>query len=141
MIISHRGNLNGPDPTTENTNEQINKAINAGFYVEVDVWGIKGELWLGHDRPIEKCKMHPKLIYHCKDIHAAERCGLSNAHFFMHEIDKQVLTSEGYFWTYPGYQIGNYSIACLPELKPSWDITKAAGVCTDYPIRYRDTLK
>lgn len=134
MIISHRGNLDGPG--TENTNEQIKKAINAGFFVEVDVWGIKGELWLGHDRPKEKYIESPKMIFHCKDIHAAEICRLMGVHYFLHELDKRVLTSFGYLWTFPNQQIGTNSIACLPELYPKWDISKAAALCTDYPIKY-----
>jgi len=136
LIISHRGNLNGTDPETENTNWQIVKAITAGFFVEVDVWGIKGELWLGHDRPTEKLTFElSKLIYHCKDIHAAVICKEKGYHYFMHELDKRVLTSEGYFWTFPNQQICSHSIACLPELHPNWNIEKAAGICTDYPLK------
>ena len=51
-IIAHRGNLNGPDPETENTPNQILKAIDAGFEVEVDMWFHgQNRLMLGHDRP------------------------------------------------------------------------------------------
>ena len=36
-LISHRGNINGPDLEKENTIEQIFIAIGKGFDVEVDV--------------------------------------------------------------------------------------------------------
>ena len=39
-VISHRGNLNGPNKQTENTIESIKTAINLGFDVEIDVWYI-----------------------------------------------------------------------------------------------------
>lgn len=48
-IISHRGNLNGPNKQTENTIESIKLAINLGFDVEIDVWYIDNILYLGHD--------------------------------------------------------------------------------------------
>jgi hypothetical protein len=36
-IISHRGNLTGSDQKLENKPEQIEKVINMGFDVEVDL--------------------------------------------------------------------------------------------------------
>lgn len=141
IIISHRGNLTGPNPETENTWGQIIKAMDAGFYVEVDVWGIKNQLWLGHSEPKELIPIaysHHRLIYHCKNIHAAEICEEIQAHYFMHEVDRRVLTSDGYLWTYTGFTVSKSSIACLPEKDPDWDISKAGGICTDYPLKYRE---
>ena len=37
-LIAHRGNVNGPDPLTENTPEKIESAITAGYDVEIDIW-------------------------------------------------------------------------------------------------------
>ena len=37
ILISHRGNLNGPSPKKENTIEYINHALNEGFNVEIDI--------------------------------------------------------------------------------------------------------
>ena len=37
-IISHRGNLNGPNKNLENRLDTIEKAIQLGFDVEVDIW-------------------------------------------------------------------------------------------------------
>ena len=51
-LIAHRGNVNGPDPLTENTPEKIESAIAAGYDVEIDIWyDEEGKLWLGHDEP------------------------------------------------------------------------------------------
>ena len=49
-IICHRGNLNGPNPLTENNLRQIDVCIEKGYDVEVDLWVGDG-IWLGHDGP------------------------------------------------------------------------------------------
>ena len=46
--ISHRGNLNGPTDQ-ENNPQYIQKALDAGFAVEVDVWVENGKWYFGHD--------------------------------------------------------------------------------------------
>ena len=52
ILISHRGNINGPNPEMENNPEYIQKALDLGYDVEVDVWGTKYGAWyLGHDGP------------------------------------------------------------------------------------------
>ena len=38
ILISHRGNLNGPKPDQENSPNYINNAISKGYNVEIDVW-------------------------------------------------------------------------------------------------------
>ena len=55
IIISHRGNLYGPDKENENKPGQIQKVLNLGYYVEIDVWLFDWKLYLGHDM---------KQIYH-----------------------------------------------------------------------------
>ena len=52
--------------------------------------------------------------------------------FFWHQNDDFVLTSGGYFWTYPGKKVCKKSIAVLPENEPDWDFLDAGGICTDY---------
>ena len=37
-LIAHRGNINGPNPETENTVNQIDKCIEEGYDVEIDLW-------------------------------------------------------------------------------------------------------
>ena len=50
--ISHRGNLSGPDPETENSPKQIYKVLNLGYHCEIDLWKINDKFWLGHDEPV-----------------------------------------------------------------------------------------
>ena len=49
VIISHRGNLDGRKPGRENKPDYIQEALDAGYDVEIDVWMINNELFLGHD--------------------------------------------------------------------------------------------
>jgi hypothetical protein len=51
ILISHRGNLNGPNPERENHPDYIWEALRAGFEVEIDVWWVEGKFKLGHDEP------------------------------------------------------------------------------------------
>lgn len=51
ILISHRGNINGPNPELENKPEYIDTAIYLGYDVEIDVQMIDNEIYLGHDRP------------------------------------------------------------------------------------------
>ena len=51
ILISHRGNINGSKPEMENKPEYIQQALDLGYDVEIDVWLIDGNFFLGHDEP------------------------------------------------------------------------------------------
>lgn len=142
VLISHRGNLNGPDPRHENMPEYITEALRQGFDCEVDVWKVGEELFLGHDNPQYKIPdewlVRIGLWWHCKNIEAASyavKARLNNA--FWHQQDDCVIITGGYLWTYPGKPLTDKSIAVLPESVENWDTGVAYGVCTDYPLKYR----
>ena len=74
-LIAHRGNIQGPDPTTENKPEQIEACLDAGYDVEIDLWyDEEGTLWLGHDQPQYQVTWwwlagkSSNLWIHCKDL-------------------------------------------------------------------------
>ena len=48
-IISHRGNLNGPESETENSPKKIEEALKLGYECEIDVWYQSGVFTLCHD--------------------------------------------------------------------------------------------
>ena len=50
-IIAHRANLNGPNSAEENHPASIDRAIDQGFDVEVDLWFLDGKYFIGHDNP------------------------------------------------------------------------------------------
>jgi hypothetical protein len=139
IIISHRGNLYGPDKENENKPGQIQKVLDLGYYVEIDVWLFDGKLYLGHDFPqyetnISFLESNDKIICHAKNIDALEYLVNKTIHCFFHDKDDVVLTSQNWLWVYPNKKLTKNSICVLPELcdNPSND---CKGICTDYVIK------
>ena len=167
-IISHRGNLYGPEPTIENTVKALQVALHKGFSIEFDLWYHEGEYWLGHDKPQKKIlpwKIHewveeyPKamLYCHCKDIVTLQR--FVYVHYkhlknqcipFFHDIDECILLANGNLQVHPKYVNNAYifpeqSIAVLPQLKDfeyydKETMKKFMGICTDHPIALMESL-
>jgi hypothetical protein len=136
ILISHRGNLNGKIESLENNPEYINQALKTGLDVELDVWSVEGEWFLGHDKPDFKINLeylyNDRLWCHAKNIEAVEKLSAcKNIHWFWHQNDVVTLTSEGYIWAYPGSQPIKNSIAVMPE-KYDDDLSLCIGVCSDY---------
>ena len=138
-VISHRGNLSGPNLKRENSPEYIDEALNLGYDVEIDVWHKSGDFYLGHDMAIYKIDISwllnraSKIWVHCKNTEALDillRYQMINC--FWHQTDDVTITSKKYVWAYPGKQPIHNSIAVLPELLDD-DISQCLGVCTDNP--------
>ena len=131
ILISHRGNLNGKSDR-ENQPDYIKEALSQGFDVEVDVWHIDNQFWLGHDKPQYKVSEglfeHPNLWCHAKNIEGLYSMLEDDIHCFWHQEDDVTLTSKGYIWTYPGKQLTKNSICVLPESVPD---VKISGICSD----------
>tara|TARA_R100000657_G_C4662972_1_gene106741 strand:+ start:493 stop:936 length:444 start_codon:yes stop_codon:yes gene_type:complete len=145
ILISHRGNIDGPNPENENKPSYIIDAIKQGYDVEVDFWFIKNKFYLGHDEPqysipIELLESYfKKLWIHCKNVDAINKLSELDRsgfylNYFWHEQDKVTLTSQGYLWAYPGIDCSN-GIAVMPELSEN-KFKEALGVCSDYIINY-----
>lgn len=145
--ISHRGNIDGKSIYLENTQEYIDTAISVGFNVEVDVWIIDSELYLGHDKPSQQVQFDwlfyrkEKLWIHCKNLEAFLffKNKTWELNYFWHQNDDFALTSQGYLWTYPNKPLSEYSIAVMPEMHNDvmvWDnkigIQNCAGICSDF---------
>jgi hypothetical protein len=137
ILISHRGNLNGKCDE-ENHPDHIDMALAQGFDVEIDVWKVLDEYYLGHDEPQYKVSMkflkNEKLWCHAKNIEALYDMNKEGVHCFWHQTDDVTLTSKGYLWTYPEKGLTKNSIAVLPK-----EIDKnlnCYGVCTDEVVRW-----
>jgi hypothetical protein len=141
FLISHRGNINGPNQKQENHPDYIMKAIDAGYDVEVDVWFVNGKFFLGHDFADHEVSkyflLNDKIWCHAKNIIALHKLVEIGAHCFWHENDKCTLTSKGYIWTYPGEQLFGKSIAVMPKNNKS--LSSCIGVCCDYISQYGET--
>jgi hypothetical protein len=140
VLISHRGNIEGKNPHKENNPEYIKDALDLGYDVEIDVWFINGEFWLGHDEPVYKTDfkflMNEKLWCHGKNPQAIVEMKKYAIHYFWHQSDILTLTSKNYIWVYPGMQPIERSIAVMPEIYND-NITKCIGICSDYIKNYR----
>jgi hypothetical protein len=139
-IISHRANLSGPNPELENNPVQINKVIELGYDVEIDLWVKNGNFYLGHDEPYYKIDKYwltnrkQFLWVHLKNIEAVETETVKSLNYFWHESDKFTLTSNGTPWCFPGIYINHGITVCLdryPKIE-----SKVLGICTDYVEDY-----
>ena len=143
-LISHRGNLNGPNKERENHPDYIWEALQAGYDVEIDVWWVDGKFKLGHDEPqydfpfslIEN--HYSKLWIHCKNMDALSQLNEldssgSKLNYFSHEDDLGVLTSRGYIWSTHLYDRG---ILVMPEVFEKEPNKNTLGVCSDYIKNY-----
>jgi len=145
-IISHRGNLNGPDPERENSLKAISECLEINIDVEVDIWFKDNCFFLGHDFP--EIELDPsyfnndKIWFHLKNIECLEHIKIHNPkHYFWHENDTCTITSCGKFWFYPGSFISsNNAIFVMPELHTDKDnLLKLNNyaICTDYVKIYQ----
>ena len=148
IYISHRGNINGKIEEYENYPRYIDSAIKLGYDVEIDVWFINDEWWLGHDEPQYKISVEwleerqDKLWIHCKNVDAMVELESGNKHydgfnFFWHETDTLTLTSLSFIWAYPGKQPIKGSIAVMPEIHNE-DVSQCYGICSDYIEKYKN---
>jgi hypothetical protein len=148
IIISHRGNINGPVPDKENRPSYIDCAIGNGYHVEIDVRSVSGELWLGHDEPQYKIdhnwlnKRRDYLWIHCKNVEAAHECWAY--HSFCHTNDPFTYTTTGKIWLHDLSKTID-SDTIIPLIS-SEDILKPINgtpfaICTDYPRHFTNNLK
>jgi hypothetical protein len=140
ILISHRGNIDGPNHVRENSPYYIMEALAMGYQVEIDVWYEADCFWLGHDTPYYKTDykflMDERLWCHAKNIEALLEMKKYAIHYFWHEQDTVTLTSKNYIWAYPGKQPIKNSIAVMPELYKE-DISLCRGVCSDFIKKYK----
>ena len=83
-LIAHRGNTDGEKKKYENDPNYLNKAIEKGFEVEIDIFSKNSEWYFGHDEPTHKIgstknlksfinNRENKMWFHCKNSEALEK--------------------------------------------------------------------
>lgn len=144
-LISHRGNLTGINPDCENNLTYIQQAIDAGFDVEIDIWFLNGNFYLGHDKPTYLVgyfwlkQRSSKLWCHAKNLDAIlQMSKTKNLHYFWHENDKMTLTSKGIPWLYPKNYL-NTGITVEFDFPPK-TIPDVYGLCVDNPTEWKNIL-
>ena len=141
-FISHRGNISGAQPDSENTKNYILNALDNGYECEIDVWYQDNNFYLGHDKPSEKIEQdflfdHKEHLWiHCKNLEGLQVFNTYDTlNFFWHENDKFTLTSKGYIWTYPGNLISKKSV--IVSLGDSMPDEECYGICSDYVEKFK----
>jgi hypothetical protein len=138
--IAHRGNTHGRDASRENDPEYIERALDSGFDVEIDVWLCDDMWYLGHDDPqypVEISFLERDRVWcHAKNAAAAARLAeIPSVHHFVHDVEPCVRTSRGIDWTYIGEPVRPDAVCVMPELAsapPTIDeLACAYGVCSD----------
>lgn len=126
----------------ENYPLYIDSAINSGYDVEIDIWFVENNWWLGHSMPEHKISIewllerNNKLWIHCKNHEAVEHLHQTDLNWFWHDDDDMTLTSKGYIWAHPKIQPLKNSIAVMPD-NYNWDLTQCKGICSDYIEKYK----
>ena len=134
LFISHRGNLKGIKKNLENHPRYLLRALECGFNVEVDVWLHKKKIYLGHDKPKylltnKLLKFKKKIWFHAKNIEVLPLLKKKKLIYFWHQKDDVTITSNGYWWTFPGKKILKNSICVLPKKIKKGLV--CAGICSD----------
>ena len=142
ILISHRGNVYGPEPRLENSPVYINSALQENYFVEIDVWKIKDSWFLGHDGPAyettEKFLTQKNLLIHAKNLDALKCLLELDVHCFWHQEDFYTITNRGLIISYPGYATGENVICMKPELISMDTIRDCHAICSDYVGIYKD---
>ena len=123
------------------------EALSHGCYdVEIDVWFINGEWWLGHDKAQYKTTLAflhtPNLWIHAKSLEAlTELCKYKDTlQFFSHDSDPVVLTSKSIPWVFPGKPINSSCVIVMPEyVRGAYtdsELKECYGICSDYISEY-----
>lgn len=138
ILIAHRGNTNGPKPEKENSPEYIQQALDKGYHVEIDVWLINKELFLGHDHPDYKITIdflkNEKLWCHAKNFEALHLMNQTpDIHYFTHDKDPYTITSKGIIWAHPNQTLSNKTICVMPEMYNTYpNLSNVLGICSDF---------
>lgn len=149
-LIAHRGNTFGRIRDKENSPEYIQRALNAGYDVEIDVWYVDGRLFLGHDEPQYEIGlaslMDGRKWCHAKNAEAFQKLRESeNIHCFWHQEDDYTLTSQGIIWTYPNKKILKNSVIVLRDedaLPNKYELKNClVGICSDFVSDLKDEIE
>jgi len=144
ILISHRGSTYGPNEEYQNDKETIDRVIEEGYHVEIDVWKVNNQLYLGHDYPewlhgkIESKWLIDRkdvLLCHAKNVQSLQHLLDIDTHCFWHEEDKYTITNRGIIIAYPGISLPKGSICMRPEEQVDW--SQCWGICSDYIERYK----
>ena len=124
ILISHRGNLDGKNEHLENSIDYVQKTINLGYDVEIDIWRDNGKLFLGHDKPQYPVELSwlqdwkSFLWIHTKNFEALNTLIEKDLRIFYHTNEEQTIINNcNLIWSHNLNKIGLKSIIPLLDLE------------------------
>ena len=140
--ILHRGNSEGPSIENENNPIILYENIKKGWDIEIDVWKVNGNLYLGHDSPkilidfSEPFLIHKNTWIHCKNLDAFfyfyNHPETEKYHFFSHDKDNITITSKGFIWGNIGIKLNCTGSINVINTKTDFTDSIGQGICTDW---------
>lgn len=141
ILISHLGNINGPQPDKENRLAYLQAALAAGWHVCADVVFYQGSFLLPFDGGFNIAPpsffSKQRVWSRCHDTDTLDALCNVGAHAFFANDTIPTLTSAQFIWTPAPFDLAARSIATLPENNPGWlERFEPAGLCSNCPARY-----
>lgn len=143
ILISHRGNITGRIPDSENRPSYIQDTITLGYDVEIDIRMKEGELYLGHDYAQYRVELgwllekRNKLWIHTKDFESLDLLIDKGLKIFFHEQERQtIINNTNLIWSHDLGSVSSKSIIPLLDLESineyGYLTQDVYGVCSDY---------
>lgn len=143
ILISHRGNITGRIPESENRPSYIQDTITLGYNVEIDVRTKEGQLYLGHDFPQYRVELEwllerkNDLWIHAKDFESLNSLIETGLRVFFHEQESQsIINNTNLIWSHDLTSTSNRSIIPLLDLESiegyGYLAEQTFGVCSDH---------
>jgi hypothetical protein len=141
VLISHRGNIDCDFNINENHPDYIQKAINLGYDVEIDVRKFNDKLYLGHDSPDYEISLNwllersSKLWVHTKNFDALSYLIDYDIRSFYHQKENHTIINKcNLIWSHELVEANEKSVIPLLSLKElnSFTYKKVYGICSDF---------
>ncbi len=156
LIISHRGNLNGPEGSGDCDRDRVLLALRLGFDVEIDVRCHQRECWVGHDEPLYRLSelvvpISARIWFHAKDLESFRQVVSHGRMAFAHAVDAFVpVVNTDAIWVHPNQNenvlfqetkvddLVLLDVAGYPRLDQGKLQRFPFAVCTDWPLEWAE---
>ncbi len=147
ILISHRGNIGCATHPDENKQSYIQKAIDLGYDVEIDVRLVGNKLFLGHDTPDYEVgidwllERKDYLWIHTKNFAALNYLIDLHLRIFYHsKEDHVVINNCNFIWSHDLTEASENSIIPLLGLSDISNFERRGvyGICSDFVSTIRE---
>jgi hypothetical protein len=135
LLLSNRGNLNGPSDYA-NQPVYLQKAIDQGFLIKTDLWVFPKLFATGTDSPLYPISgdLLKNALVEARNLNALEFLLKSGLHGFYRGNSDIVFSSKGHLISFGPWM--QQAIIMNPEDHTFELLLKSAGVCTDFAANF-----